>query len=203
MKQRGLTTGEAVVVISVIILFFVITIPIYNRVRSGSMEDIDIDRMRKVYVALSLYESVNEGQPAENLLGVRSYLGDNRLLISDKDPWADFQPSRNSKEGNFPLDPELPKSEERSPIRISFSYLPDFVRAGKTKIPNWRAALTNPRIGILSSGWQGSVTATGDPFVAELFGPVLRINMDGSLFRLKDRGGIGTMGDPQSLFFRR
>ncbi len=195
--RRGLTLGELLVALMVLILFVAITLPIYNRVRSGTLEGLDTDKLRKIYVALSLYESGNDGMPSQNLLGIRSYLGDDGLLKSETDPWFE------EKSKSFPIDPEIPSTARRSPIRVSFSYLPDFVTEGKVKVQNWKAALMDPRIGILTCGWHGTVTPTGEPFVARLFGPVLRINMNGSLYRLKDRGGDGAMGNPEALFYKR
>jgi hypothetical protein len=185
------------VALGVLVLFVAITLPIYNRVRSGTLEDLDADRMRKVYVALSLYESANDGLPSANMLGVRTYLRDDSLLVSDCDPWA------QTRSSSFPIDGELPKSKEQSPTRLSFAYLPDFVNAGKAKIQNWQTTLMDPRIGILSCGWHGSVNSGSEPFEAQLFGPVLRINTNGSLFRLKSRDDDGAMGDVQALFFKR
>jgi hypothetical protein len=195
--RRGITLGELLVALAVLLLFVAITLPIYNRVRSGTLEDIDTDRMRKVYVALSLYEFSNDGQSSPTLLGAQPFLADNTLYLSDKDPWVD----QNAK--SFPLDPELPKSGEHSDIRISFSYLPDFVRAGKLKSSSLQSAMLDPRVGLITSGWHGTVTPTGAEFEARLFGPVLRVNTNGSLYRLGDRGGDGKMGDPQALFYKR
>jgi hypothetical protein len=101
------------------------------------------------------------------------------------------------------MDPELPDVPEKSPVRISFSYLMDYMRNDRTSAANWAAIQTDPRIGMLTDGWHGTVSETNEPFTARLHGPVLRINMNGSFFRVPERNADGAMGNADSLFFKR
>lgn len=194
--RRGLTLVEFLIIIAVIVLFFLITVPIYLRAQSKSLSSIDEGRMRSVYVALSVYESENQEAPAPSLVAVRSQLADDTLLLSQEDPFSNYR----SK--SFPVDPELPGLPEKSPVRISFSYLNNFIRTRIEPNTSWQAERLNSLTGVLSSGWSGQVDLTVEPFTARLYGPVLRINMDGALFRAPNRRS-GRMGDYKALFYNR
>jgi hypothetical protein len=180
-----------------VLLFVVITWLIYSRAHWKALVSIDVSKMRRVYVALSVYEMDNNGHPAPDLYAIRRDLADDTLLRCDLDPWKD------STNLSFPLDPELPSDGETSPVRISFSYLMNFIRNKKTSEPSWATIETDPRIGILTDGWHGSVEETGQPFSAKLGGTILRLNMDGSFFSAPPRSGDGEMGNADALFFKR
>ncbi len=149
-------------------------------------------RMRKVYIALSLYEEQYDSQPAPDLVKATTYDPRREDLLSEQDPFSKVA----AKE--FPLDPGLDLAQ-KSPFRISFSYIQNFIRNGKLKTKPWAQARLDPRLGILANEWIGSVQAS-DPFKAKVGGRVLRINTDGSVFIVKDRGGPKELGDPNDLF---
>src|SRR5205814_2160489 len=103
----------------------------------------------------------------------------------------------------YPLDPELPLIPETSPIRLSYAYLPDFIRNHQPGAPSWASARMDDTTGLIACGWHGKVEPSSRPFVAQLSGLVLRIDMDGALFRLPNRGGDGEMGNASALFVKR
>lgn len=195
-RSRGLTLGEVLIALAVLVLFVAIVVPVYRRAQSKSFQDVDVKQMRQVYVAWSLYQSDNNGWPAPSLLAVRGRLGDDSLLFSQEDPFRD-------PDGGYPVEPMLPSYPPRSPIRISYAYLPNFVEAGQTKLASWAQTLTDPKAGLLACGWHGDVRPTGKPFEALIDGPVLRVNTDGSAFTLPHRRHPDRMGDAGDLFFNR
>lgn len=186
---------ETLLAILVLIVVAAILIPLARR-SSGRNELLsESGRMRKVYVALSLYEEQYDTQPAPNLLAATVYDPQHTDFVSELDPFA----ATSSK--SFPMDPGLDVGEA-SPFRISFSYLQDFVRAGKIHVAPWAETRLNPKIGVLGNEWYGSVHA-GDPFHADVSGRLLRINTDGSVYVLPDRGGPKPLGDSDDLFLKR
>jgi len=195
-RERGFTLGETLVAVGVLLLFAAIIVPLYLRERGKGYEEADIERLRKVYVAWSLYQADSQGGLPPSLYSIRWKLMDDAAYLSNADP---FQKTK----GAYPLEPMLPKNGESIPIRISFAYMNNFVRAGVIPKPNWSEVLTNPKIGILACAWQGKVTPSFQPFVARVDGPILRVNSDGSAFRLPERRHPDRMGDPSDLFFNR
>jgi hypothetical protein len=193
----GLTFAEVLVALAVLLVFAAIVIPIYSRARVRTYEDVDVQKMRQVYIAWSTYQSENNEWPPPSLLPVRRFLSNDALLVSQHDPFVQPEPK------GFPIEPMLPQFAPRSPIRISYAYLGNYVRAGEAKIGDWGSTLLDPRIGVLASGWHGTVGRTGQPFEARIDGAVLRVNTDGSVFRLDKRRAPKKMGDPEDLFFRR
>jgi hypothetical protein len=156
----------------------------------------DADRMRQVYVALSLYEAGFDGVPAPSLAGIGGYLLNPGNLVSDRDPYAKANASA------FPDDAGRLQGPRRSPQRISYSYLWSFPESVKRAGRHGFSVQKDPLMGILANEWAGEAKATGD-FNAEVSGPVLRIALDGSLYKTSDRGGPKPLGNYEDLFFRR
>lgn len=165
------------------------------RMLRSSADEGDASRMRRVYVALSMYEQASGG-PAPDLLAARYFGADDADFRSERDPFA------KAAGAAFPIDSGMPDRSRRSPIRISFSYLWAFRTAGRVTTKPWLAVRGDPHIGLLASEWGGSVQP-GSDFWANVSGPVLRINTDGSLFKTGDRGGPKPVGNAEDLFFRR
>src|SRR5580658_7219578 len=149
MREDGLTYKGVLVVAAVLLIAGSILTYAYNTMRTQTDEQIDADRMRQIYFALSLYESANDGKPAPNLLAIRRDLGDDRFYQAQNDPFM--------KGDSFPIDPALVDLPNRSPVRISFSYLPDWVNADKASVKNWSDALKDVRMGILACYWYGKI----------------------------------------------
>lgn len=186
---------EALLALIVILVGAAILIPLARRSLGTNLLLNESGRMRKVYIALSLYEEQYDTLPAPSLIAAGAYDPVHKDFESDLDPFV------NVNAGTFPGDPGLERGET-STYRISFSYLQNFVRAGKMHLQSWAETRRNPLIGVLADEWYGSVQA-GEPFHANVSGDLLRINTDGSVFVLKDRGGPKPLGNSDDLFLKR
>lgn len=195
MRRRGTSLGQVTLLAALAGVFVALLALVWRRVDERSAEERDLTRMRHIYVALALYETTNDGLPAPDLLRVRRDLGDDSEYRAANDPFADVRASW------YPLDPALPDGE-RAPIRIGFSYLGNFVRAGRLRIAPWAQAKADPRLGLLASFWYGRIVPTGRPFEARVDGPVLGLGTDGALYRASARGRLATPS-AETLFLRR
>lgn len=159
MNGRGCGLAAGVVALSVAILFMItqLTFRAKSEQEGGR-------RMRRVYVALALYESDWGGAPASRLDQTASFV-DPADLVSPEDP-------RSGAKGGEPLDPLLPELGKVS-SRISITYLPHWILAKRAGDFSWKKERYNPRVGLLADPWQGGK-----------FGRILRVNTDGSLFTL-------------------
>ena len=186
---------EVLLAIGVVVVAAAILYPLAKRQQSKSLLLDESGRMRKLYVALAFYEEQYDNQPAPSL-AVAATFDPNRVnYISDLDPF------RNSKAQSFPLDPGILNNESSS-FRISFSYIQNFIRNDKIKVKPWEETRTDPKIGEIADEWTGGVSP-GQPFAAQVSGPVIRIGTDGAVFVLADRGGPKALGDAEDLFVKR
>ncbi len=179
--RSGLTLGEMLVALAVLLVFAAITIPIFNRAKSKSLSDSDVSNLKRIYGAWSIYEESNLGPPPD-LTVLRQDFGSDATFLSPKDPFA-------SQAGPFPLEPALPSWKPRTDFRISYSYFMNFAAAGKLAQPKWEEARLDRRIGILASVWEGSAQGDGSPFGAQFSGKALRVNLDGSMIPASMDGG--------------
>jgi len=192
---RGFTRSETLLLFLVVLLAGAI---IGSFAWIGSRQNVqesEAERMRKVYVALSMYEPVFDGRPAPDLHAIRDLVLPIDL-VSERDPYAKVNGSL------FPNDPGIPTGQRQSAHRISFAYLWAHQKAKRIKVPNWSATRLDPKIGLLASEWTGEVKPQKN-FQAQVTGPVIRLNTDGALYVLPDRGGPKPLGDAQDLFIRR
>jgi len=194
-RNRGIGKQETLLAIIVIVVAAAILIPVGLFRRKSNLILDESGRMRKVYVALSLYEEQYDQQPAPSLVAA-SYFDPVRAdFTTPRDPYSDVKATQ------FPIDPGL-DLKETSPFRISFAYIQNYLRANKLKAKPWPQLRLDPLIGVLGNEWYGDSTAT-DNFHANVKGRLMRINTDGSVFVLPDRGGPKQLGDAQDLFLRR
>ena len=147
MSPRGPLLG-----LGVFALFLAIFVPLALRVANGRDRTIDADRLRRTYVALSLYETEHDGLPAPLLSLVRRDV-EHIDLQSVADPRATEQGA------SFPCDAAMPRSPCRARSRVSWSYRWHWREAGDPRA-------RDPRKGLLADPWPGSL---------------LRVGMDGAL----------------------
>lgn len=192
--SRGITLSQTLLVIAGLAVCGAVLVAIERATSGPTDQQSDAVRMRHVYMALALYENANEGMPAPNLAATRRDLDDSDFRAAN-DPFAEV------KAKDYPVDPSL-VSSGRAPLRIGFSYLPVFVHAGKAKVENWWQTKTDPRIGLIACFYYGNIHPGADPFTASVDGPVVRVNMDGSVTTIPHREKADVI-DAQDLFFRR
>ncbi len=193
-----LGSKETTLAIVVVVNTAAIIIPIGLRSKNKDLILNESARMRRVYIGLSMYEGEHDNQPSPSLLNALTNEPDQLNYQSNLDPFVHMDATTSPR---FPADPGL-ENGETSSFRVSFSYLQDFVRAGKIKIKPWAEARQDPSLGELANEWLGSVQAQQFPH-ALVGGRVLRIGTDGAVFVLPDRGGPKPLGDPLDLFMKK
>lgn len=157
--------------------------------RAKQSSDVDIRRMRAVFVAWQLYRADWSDTPAPNLDALRYRLESDALLTSTRD----VRPSAET----YPLDVSSPKASARTRVKISWAYVGSHLGPDGLARP-WSRVLTDPQIAILASVWQGSVTVGGERLSAT--GPVHRIMSDGGFRISVPHGPRDHATDPEVLF---
>ena len=169
MSPRGL-----LIALGVLVAFLLVFVPIVHLVIGGGDERIDAERLRRVYVGLSLYEMEHDGRPAPNLGLVRRDVEPSDFQ-SIRDPRIALATSASGKTDlrPFPLDPARPTLPLTLPFPVSWSYRWHWPEAG-------RGGAFDVRQGLLASWWTGSIDAASSNGVG-CTGPVLRIDGSGAL----------------------
>lgn len=188
---RGFSSKEALLGVVVLAIAGAIVYSIGLSMSRKNILGADAEAMRRVYVALSLYEESVDGLPAPDLTAVSIYLPEPACYQAEGDPYV-------AEAGPFPLDGGLPSSPRTSPYRISLAYLWAYRPAKPDPLWNWATLSKDSNMGFLANEWRGNVTPKGD-FRADVSGSVLRVNRDGSLFQTPDRGPK-PLGDVRDLF---
>jgi len=188
---RGFSSKETLLGLVVILLAAGILFAVGVSMRGQDQGDAAAERMRRVYVALSLYEESVDGMPAPDLSAINLYLPEPACYVADGDPYL-------AEKGPFPVDGSLPSSRRASPYRISLGYLWAHRPAKAEKKWDWATLSRDDNVGFLANEWSGKVAPTGN-FGANVSGNVLRLNRDGSLIK-KARGGPKPLGDLKDLF---
>ena len=179
MRSEGVTLKGVLVVITVVVISAAILGWVKRMVSEDRAQTGDARKMRAIYVALSIYEGSDNSYLPPDLPTVRSSVGDDSIFRAQNDPFT--------KAANFPIDPAcLGTLKTRSPIRVSFSYLPLWSTAGLVSAESLRGMEKNVQSGLLASYWYGSIDST-NPDGRGCTGPVVRINMDGSVYTLPKR----------------
>ena len=194
MTSRGFTYKEVLLALIVVILAAAIVIPVTLSLQKRKLSQVDIGRMRNLYLSLAMYESQQSDTMPPTLSAIQGGLTEDSTFQSIDDPFL-------SGYDKYPTEPGLPKWRVDQRIRTSFSYLLAYGTAGKVKLKPWYEMKWDPKIGLLADEWQAKVT-TGAPFEAQVDGPVLRLSTDGSLKTIA-RSGQKAIGDSQDLFFRQ
>jgi hypothetical protein len=131
----------------------------------------DAEKMRRIYVALSIYEQSNDGAMPPDLRMVSRYLGGPADYVAANDPFTTGT--------QFPTDPALLNSGN-SPSRVSYSYLPQWSMHGGLKVKSWAEEMTEDKVGLMAGYWYGDIDKI-DLDGRLCSGPVNRLNMDGSV----------------------
>jgi len=189
---RGFSSKEALLGVVVLAIAAAIVYSIGMSMSRKNVLGEDAEAMRRVYVAVSMYEESVDGLPAPDLTKINLYLPEAASYQAVGDPYV-------AEAGPFPLDGGLPSSPRISPFRISFAYLWAYRPANPDPLWDWTRLSKDSNVGFLANEWSGHVNPAGD-FRANVSGRVLRLNRDGSLFQTPDRGGPKPLGDAGDLF---
>ncbi|BBO24510.1 MAG: hypothetical protein AMXMBFR19_10680 [Chthonomonadaceae bacterium] len=211
MKRRAFTLVEILAVIGIIALLAAVVFPVFARARKRALEVPDISNMRQIYLAVTMYEADNAEDSPLTLVEVEPYVGSRDLFASNNDRWR--TPMGN---GLWSATPLIPCIFWYSPFKISFAYLRTFPPYNED-VSTWKPKRADAKVGMLASPYSGDVGSHGarDAYLCGdlgkepsgsigpvMEGPILRINMDGSFFRLpKNRNPM--IGNPDDLFFNR
>jgi len=174
--RRAISNGELLIAIAVLVVFAAIVIPIFLRAKDKTMQDGDARNLRQLYAAWSMYEADQFGAFAPDLAALRYRLPDDGALVSQLDPFR-----TDGGTGLYPMEPFLPDRERTSPVRISYAYFGNFIRAGELPMIEPQAFMRNPASRVLVSPWQGDCKPAGTEFKLSCRGAALKVRADGSL----------------------
>lgn len=210
-RQAGFTLVELLVVITIIAILAALVFTLASAAIGKAKETVSVSNMRQLYSAVILYEDDHDGNAPRTLPRAFQYARSKEIFRCPGDTVQEplFR--------DYPADvivrgaPRPPNGGgERSSYRVSYAYLrtnPPYLRDESVW---WAAMRERPQTGMIASPWFGkrykSYRETGlEDGDMLIDGPVLRIDMDGSLFRLpKWREAWPTLGaDFVTLFFDR
>lgn len=185
-SNGGFAAKEALLGMGVLVLAAAILIPIGMSMFRRSSRGRDVERMRDLYVSLTMYQEGAGGEPPPDLSFLNAYQPDPGAYVALNDPYA-------AASGPFPVDGSLPKGNRTSPYRISFAYLWAHKKGLK-----WETVFKQPHVGLIADEWLGNVAATGN-FAANVSGTLMRVNVDGSL-TTTNRTALTALGSTKDLF---
>lgn len=193
--RKGITANEALLAVLVVALFGTAMLAMSLRMAAKNRVRSEVENMRALYVAWSLYEGSHAGPP-RSLLDVRALAADDSRFSSDQDPFWSAAASA------FPRDPVRFESDLVAPVRIGYSYAFHFP---KLPLPQWELVRLSGQVGLIASPWGSDAKRSGDGFAATLNGgDLLRINFDGSATtrRLGARR-LSDLANGQALFLEK
>ena len=174
-----------------LVIVAAVLFPLAASMRKKDSLDVDVMRMRKLYMTLAIYESENAGSMPATLEQARYLMPETVMLQSTKDPYV-------GSADRYPVDGGLPDFKVDAPERISFTYVYAYSAAGKNSTIPWEEYKYLNLNGFLANEWQGEVTREGS-FKAKVSGKLIRLNTDGAL-RIEERAATNEIGDFKSLF---
>ena len=202
---RAFTLLEVLIVTAIIAVVASLLFPVFVRAKRGAMVADEVSRMHQVYLGLCLYEADYSDVMPNTLDIAVNYFGSNEILKSRFDSRSDRPAS------GWTTTPFVPCPKVRVPYLISFAYIRTFSDEPELF---WSAIRSEARYGLLASPWDGDAIGSIPKFSEcgetlfqmggrPLYGPIHRINMDGSYFRLAKRSNVNAVGSYWDLFFER
>ena len=199
-KRNGFTLVELLVVIAIISILASLIFPVVAQAKTKSKETVDISNMRQIYVAHTMYEDDYDGGKPSSLFDLEPIVRSKEVFRSPLD-----KVSHGFSDG-WPRRPFIPWDKERSEFRISYAYLGTYPPFDEG-LDDWREKRQNPEIGLIATPWAGAAGPTFPGFEVAMGplmdGPILRINMDGSFYRLPQNHCKDVMGSLYDLFYYR
>lgn len=195
----GVTLVELLVVMGIILALTGITATVYMSALQHARETPDIANMRQLYTGLMLYRE-DAGKDAIAVSECLQYVRSQAVFRSKVD--RDKRPDGSS----FPARLYVLNSPERVDFRISYAYVRSFPSFDRDE-EQWRKIVEDSSVGILASAWHGKqlhqqLLVDGETGYS-IEGPILRVNMDGSFFRLGKRRNSMAAASTSDLFFNR
>ena len=202
-RREGFTVVELLVVIAIIAVLAAILFPAIASAKRHGREPDEASRMRQVYLGLAMYEDESGEMPP--VLGLaRPYVGEDRVF-------ATSYPVRNrAAHGPYPPAAFTYFTDGESPFPIDFGYLKTYPPYDENRAA-WRYRREEPLCGLIASPWAGEVYGSVTDHAGRwnmdvvsgpaMRGPVLRIKMDGSLYRLARNPHSSGLGDVDGLFY--
>jgi prepilin-type N-terminal cleavage/methylation domain-containing protein len=200
---RGYTLVELMTVVAIIAILAAILMSVLVSAKAKSYETVDVEQLRQVHVAVVLYEEQNDGIAPIQLDQLDGLVTDKRIFRSPVDPVVSPSPTR----GGYPVRLFFGE-DERASYRISYVYLRSYPPYDYD-LRQWQTLRSQPEVGMLACPWHGkklpSMFTNGayDDFGPPVDGPVLRICMDGSFFRLAKRREPTALGSVDDMFYNR
>jgi prepilin-type N-terminal cleavage/methylation domain-containing protein len=199
-KRAAFTLVELLVVMAVLAILAGLLFPVLAGAKRRGREPSEIARLRGLYLGLSMYDEDAEDMPPA-LPASLPYVRDVRMF-------ATAYPVRTrTLSGAYPDAVFAWVSGLTVPYPVDFGYLRTYPPYHEDR-HRWRERRENPVCGLIASPWAGVPSgslgpgAPSDRFSGDVThgpvmrGPVLRVRMDGSLYRLARNpdGGAGGVG---------
>lgn len=207
--QAAFTVLELLIVVAIVATLAALLFPVLAQSKRYAKGTVDVSNMRQLYAAVALYENDHDDQSPLLLPMVLGYAGSKGVYASPLDPrkpdsnLGDWTPAPCGPHGYSP----------RVDYRVSYPYLPTMMPDDAWTNRRYSRELRNDsKVGMLASPWVGEVTQWDHSVVAgedlanshgpRMRGPIYRIRMDGSFFRLKKRRMEDCLGAcPEDLFY--
>ena len=197
-RRNAFTLTELLVVIAIIAVLAALLFPAIGAAKRRAREPDETARLRQIYLGLVMYEE-DSGEMPPVLSFARPYVGDDRTF-------ATAYPGlmRHPSHGPYPAEMFSHFYEDVSPFPVDFGYLKTYPPNDENKA-RWRLKRADPLCGLIASPWAGTpyVLSPADQYQPGplMQGPVLRIKMDGSLYRLADNPDSAGFGGLVGLFY--
>jgi prepilin-type N-terminal cleavage/methylation domain-containing protein len=208
--NKAFTLVELLIVIAIIAVIAALLFPVLAQAKKTAKGSVEVSNMRQLYMALTMYEEDFSEQDPRILTDVESYARNRDIFTSPLDVYRMTMPNgmwTAKPFSNCSVDPA-----DASSYKISYGYLKVFDPYDRDE-EAWKEIRSSPSVGIIASPWLGSPAEwskglgyCGMPI--EVFtgpimeGPIQRICMDGSLYRLGAHSEHGAFGAAiKDLFF--
>ncbi len=208
---RAFSLIELLVVAAIIAVLAAILFPAISKAKKFASRPADASNMHQLYLALMLYESDDNEADPKTLVPIEAYAHSKGVFSSEWDVYR--KPAPNNKWWASPLQPC--SGDGFAPFKISYAYLKTWLSDDESN--RWNRYRQNSSVGIFASPWSSDPDSTsnfllnspvcGVPLIEStgppMNGPILRVNMDGSLYVLPQNRFTGWMGNINDLFFIR
>jgi len=206
---RGFTLLELLVVIAIIAVLASLLFGAVSGMFKSSHGTEDISNMRQVYVAVTLYEQDHGDAAPLDLAYTLNYAKSDLIYNSKIDPRP-----KDTKVQGWTAAPCGIQPARRVPFRISYPYLRTMMTSYRDRGDNFDYAVQRekPEMGMIANPWVGTVVrflggevngqSQDSAYGPLMDGPVDRIRMDGSYFRLARRMDPSCLGGcTDDMFF--
>lgn len=203
MRRRAITILEILVVVAILAVLATFAAKAAMGAKRAAKGTVDISNMRQLYLGVQLYLGDYNDWAPKLLTEARSYVGSDTPYSSPLDP----RPQDTALPGWTPAPCGPPGATPRVTYRVSYPYLRSVMPFDTYSNDRWDFDFQRrrPWVGVIASPWVGEILEwpsgknpqgeqDASSFGPRMRGPILRICMDGSLYRIHKRSDEGYLG---------